>query len=219
MSLAVEATHVSLLETSVTGVDLTRTDGTAAQPDWRSRFDARYTIGALRFAYSLNYLPSVRSTNTTTIETTLYPILDANYRHNVSAQYDLTEQLTLRAGVENLDRRDALVPEHGVWRYPRPSVLHGRSREVLSMNRSEIVRAVAVLLAFVASAPLASHGAEAEARRFASNHQGVFGGQKLKYSAVVEENFVTDAAGKRTASIFTTSYHPHRRCRKARSDR
>jgi outer membrane receptor protein involved in Fe transport len=102
MSLAVEATHVSLLETSVTGVDLTRTDGTAAQPDWRSRFDARYTIGAFRFAYSLNYLPSVRSTNTSTIETTLYPILDANYRHNVSAQYDLTEQLTLRAGVENL---------------------------------------------------------------------------------------------------------------------
>lgn len=74
------------------------------------------------------------------------------------------------------------------------------------MKRSRNVRAVAVLLALVASAPLASHGAEADARRFASNHQGVFGGQKLKYSAVVEENFVTDAAGKRTASIFTTSY-------------
>ena len=102
LSLAVEATHVSLLETSVTGVDLTRTDGTAEQPDWRSRFDARYAFGPFRFAYSLNYLPSVRSTNTSTVETTLYPILAANYRHNISAQYDLTEALTLRAGVENL---------------------------------------------------------------------------------------------------------------------
>ncbi|HEY0684856.1 MAG TPA: TonB-dependent receptor [Steroidobacter sp.] len=102
LSLAIEATHVSLLETSVTGVDLTRTDGTAAQPDWRSRFDVRYTVGPVRLAYSLNYLPSVRSTNTSTVETTLYPVLDDNYRHNVSAQYDLTEALTLRAGVENL---------------------------------------------------------------------------------------------------------------------
>lgn len=68
------------------------------------------------------------------------------------------------------------------------------------------LRAIVVLLAFAASAPFSSHGADAEARRFASNHQGTFGGQKLRYSAVVEENFITDAAGKRTASIFTTSY-------------
>ncbi len=63
-----------------------------------------------------------------------------------------------------------------------------------------------VILAVAAGAPLASHAAEAEARRFASNHEGIFGGQKLRYSAIVEENFITDAAGKRTASIFTTSY-------------
>ena len=66
--------------------------------------------------------------------------------------------------------------------------------------------ATAVLLAVAAGAPLTSHGAEAEARRFASNHQDVFGGQKLRYSAVVAESFITDAAGKRTASVFTTSY-------------
>ena len=74
------------------------------------------------------------------------------------------------------------------------------------MNRTGMARAVAVLLAFFAGAPLASHGAEVEARRFASNHQGVVGGQKLRYSAVVEENFITDSASKRTASVFTTSY-------------
>ncbi|WP_129782030.1 S10 family peptidase [Peristeroidobacter soli] len=74
------------------------------------------------------------------------------------------------------------------------------------MKPLTLARKVAVLLAFVASAPLASHGADADGRRFASNHQGVFGGQKLRYSAIVEERFITDAAGKRTASIFTTSY-------------
>lgn len=74
------------------------------------------------------------------------------------------------------------------------------------MSKARITRAVAVLLAVVASAPLAGQGAEAEARRFASDHQGVFGGQKLRYSAIVAENFITDAAGKRTASVFTTSY-------------
>src|SRR5580658_646300 len=43
-------------------------------------------------------------------------------------------------------------------------------------------------------------------RRFETTHQGVFGRQELHYKAVVAENFVTDQAGKRTASIFTTSY-------------
>ncbi len=44
------------------------------------------------------------------------------------------------------------------------------------------------------------------ARRFETTHQGVFGGQQVRYKAVVAENFATDQAGKRTASIFTTSY-------------
>lgn len=43
-------------------------------------------------------------------------------------------------------------------------------------------------------------------RRFETNHQGTFGGQQLRYKAVVAENFITDSSGKRTASIFTTSY-------------
>ncbi|MGB9071475.1 MAG: hypothetical protein WCC22_02310 [Terriglobales bacterium] len=43
-------------------------------------------------------------------------------------------------------------------------------------------------------------------RRFETNHQGTFGGQQLRYKAVVAEDFITDSSGKRTASIFTTSY-------------
>ncbi|MBM0105259.1 TonB-dependent receptor [Steroidobacter sp. S1-65] len=99
--LGVEATHTSELETSVTGLDRTRTDGTTAQPDWRGRFDARYGFGSWRLAYTLNYLPSVLTAYTATIETTDVPTVDANYRHSVSAQFDVTDQVTVRAGVEN----------------------------------------------------------------------------------------------------------------------
>ena len=99
--LGLEATHTSRLEQSVTGVDLTRTDGTITQPDWRGRFDARYGIGALRLAYTLNYLPSALTQFTATVESTDVPEVDANYRHSISAQYDVTEQVTVRGGVEN----------------------------------------------------------------------------------------------------------------------
>lgn len=100
--LGVEATHTSLLEQSVTGSDLTRLDGTTNQPDWRGRFDARYGFGSWRLGYTLNYLPSVLNNfSTATIETTDVPTVDANYRHSISAQFDVTESLSVRAGVEN----------------------------------------------------------------------------------------------------------------------
>ncbi|WP_044560004.1 S10 family peptidase [Azospirillum sp. B4] len=43
-------------------------------------------------------------------------------------------------------------------------------------------------------------------RVFTTEHSGTFNGQKLRYRATVAENFLTNAAGKRTASVFTTSY-------------
>lgn len=46
----------------------------------------------------------------------------------------------------------------------------------------------------------------APARRFESNHEGVFGGHKIHYRALVAEYFIKDAAGKRIASLIATSY-------------
>lgn len=43
-------------------------------------------------------------------------------------------------------------------------------------------------------------------RRFVSRHQGSFGGQRIQYVATVEESFLHDEAGRRTASLFSTSY-------------
>ncbi|WP_419814297.1 TonB-dependent receptor domain-containing protein [Glacieibacterium sp.] len=100
LEVNVEATHNSLLETSVTGFDLTRSDGTTAMPSWRGRLDLRFSRGPLRLFYSLYYLPSARSSYYATIETTIVPVLKANYQHTVSVQYDVGK-LTLRAGVNN----------------------------------------------------------------------------------------------------------------------
>jgi iron complex outermembrane recepter protein len=110
LDLTLEGTHVSKLETSVTGVDRTRTEGTAAQPDWRARFDARYTRGPLRLGYTLSYLPEVLAAQGATIENNPNPVIDANYRHSVSAQYDITDYLTVRAGVENLTDEEPSYP-------------------------------------------------------------------------------------------------------------
>lgn len=46
----------------------------------------------------------------------------------------------------------------------------------------------------------------AQPRSFTTSHSGTFGGTRLRYKAVVQEHFILDAAGTRTASIFTTSY-------------
>ena len=101
LEVAAEATHTTRLLTSVTGFDRTRTDGTVATPDWRTRFDLRYSRGPLRLFYSLYYLPSVKSTFTDTIETSQFPIVKENYTHTVSGSYQLGAY-TFRAGVNNL---------------------------------------------------------------------------------------------------------------------
>jgi carboxypeptidase C (cathepsin A) len=71
--------------------------------------------------------------------------------------------------------------------------------------------AAALGVAMLAAMPAAVWGAPAEAgpakpRTFESVHEGMFGGHKVRYKAVVAEYFIKDAAGKRTASLIATSY-------------
>jgi iron complex outermembrane receptor protein len=110
LELNLEGTHVSRLETSVTGVDLSRREGTTSQPDWRARFDARYSRGPLRVAYTVSYLPQVLAVEGATIENNPNPTIDSNWTHNISAQYDVTSLLTLRAGIENLTDEEPSYP-------------------------------------------------------------------------------------------------------------
>jgi outer membrane receptor protein involved in Fe transport len=105
----VEALHNRFFETSVTGFDRTRSDGTVNAPDWRVRFDLSYSRGPFKAFYSIYYLPSAKSSFTATIETTPFPVIASNTTHTVSVQYDL-RHLTLRAGVDNLFDKAVSIP-------------------------------------------------------------------------------------------------------------
>jgi iron complex outermembrane receptor protein len=110
MFVRVEATHVTSLETSVTGVDLSQIEGTTAQPDWRVRFDARYSRGPVHATYSASYLPSALAAEGATIENSAQPVIGSNLRHSISGQYDITDWLSVRAGVENFTNERPSYP-------------------------------------------------------------------------------------------------------------
>jgi hypothetical protein len=109
LDIGIEATHTSLLETSVTGYDLTRTDDTEVQPDWVGRLDVRYAIGPFRLSYQLSYLPGELRTADTTIENNPNPYLAANYIHNISMAFDLG-RYNLRFGVNNFTDQGPSYP-------------------------------------------------------------------------------------------------------------
>jgi outer membrane receptor protein involved in Fe transport len=112
LNLGVEATHNRLLETSVTGFTITHSEGTTSTPDWRTRFDARWSRGPLRVFYSIYFLPEAKSSYLDTIETTQYPIIADNMTHTLSAQYDFG-RFTVRAGVNNLTDKMPSFPTRG----------------------------------------------------------------------------------------------------------
>lgn len=109
LELALEATHNTLLTTSVTGATFTRTDNTVRMPTWRGRFDARYSKGPFRFTYQLVYLDKTRAAADATIENNPHPIIASNTVHNISTQFDIG-QLTLRAGINNLFDKEPSYP-------------------------------------------------------------------------------------------------------------
>lgn len=110
LDLNFEATHVELREDNPTGFQATESQDTTSTPDWRVRFDARYSVGPLRLGYSMNYLPEVKSGANATVENSAVPVIAENIRHGLSAQYELNETVTLRAGVENLTDEEPSYP-------------------------------------------------------------------------------------------------------------
>jgi iron complex outermembrane receptor protein len=109
LELAVDATHTTRYEQSVTGFDVNRYDGTTRQPDWVVDFDATYSRGPLRLYYSMHYLPEAKINSFDTIESTPTPEIKENYRHNISAQYNFGKY-TVRGGVINLTDEQPSFP-------------------------------------------------------------------------------------------------------------
>lgn len=102
LSFSVQMTQTEKLETSVTGFDRSRTDNTVADPDWVGRFDAAYARDNLRVTYQLYYLGSVKASEFASIENSLNPVISSNTTHSISGQYTFGENVTVRAGVNNL---------------------------------------------------------------------------------------------------------------------
>jgi outer membrane receptor protein involved in Fe transport len=107
LTFATEATHTTLLTTSVTGDTFARSDDSVPRsdgtgvPTWTGRFDVRYSRGPLRASYQLVYSDDVKYLPNATIESVPFPRIDSFVLHNISAQYDFGELLTVRAGINN----------------------------------------------------------------------------------------------------------------------
>jgi iron complex outermembrane recepter protein len=100
-NLSLEATHNDVNDQTVAGT-VTRYAGTALDPQWVSRFDASYGIGSLTLTYSLFYLPRTVLEPGATPQNSATPYLAANAQHSLSALYDLSKNITVRAGITNL---------------------------------------------------------------------------------------------------------------------
>src|SRR3546814_17160187 len=100
LELNAEATHTSLLTTSVTGSSFTRTDNTVDQPDWSGRFTATYINGGFRASYQLAYLDSLLWQPDAPIESTPVPVLKRTIPHNLPTQHDMGHSLN-GAGANN----------------------------------------------------------------------------------------------------------------------
>ncbi|HEX7784443.1 MAG TPA: TonB-dependent receptor [Sphingobium sp.] len=110
VAISIDATHTSLLKTSVTGATFTRSDDTALQPEWRGNFNVAYSNGPVRLTYQLNYLSSARAAPNATIETTPNPFLKSNMTHDISAQIE-SSRVTFRVGVSNLTDKAPSYPD------------------------------------------------------------------------------------------------------------
>jgi iron complex outermembrane recepter protein len=84
--------------------------GTANDPHWVARFDANYSIAALRLTYSLFYLPQTLAAPGDNAQNTQFLYLGSNAQHSISALYDVTHYLTVRAGIINLTNEAPSFP-------------------------------------------------------------------------------------------------------------
>ncbi len=115
LGLTLDVTHNARYETSVTGTAFVREDNTVTQPDWVSRFTARWAVGPLTLSYQAFYLSSVKAGPDATIENNPHPHISDNLTHSLSAQWDISDMLSLRAGVINFTDQEPSYPtlSHG----------------------------------------------------------------------------------------------------------
>ena len=110
LRLTANATHNTLLTTSVTGTTFIRTDDTYRSPEWVCRFNAVWDKGPVRVSYQLDYLGRTRAAYDATVETNPNPMLKSNIVHSISAQVE-AGNMTFRAGIDNLTDKAPSYPQ------------------------------------------------------------------------------------------------------------
>ncbi|KHK90301.1 TonB-dependent receptor domain-containing protein [Novosphingobium malaysiense] len=108
--LGINATHNTLLTTSVTGETFERTDNTYLKPTWEGRLNLDWTKGNVRVSYQAYYLDKTRANYYATIENNPNPTLSSNLTHSISAQVDVGG-FTLRGGVDNFTDEGPSYPQ------------------------------------------------------------------------------------------------------------
>lgn len=101
IDLRIDATHTSLLDTSVTGFDLTTTSGTIGQPNWVAHAMLSYNLGAWRVSYDAYYRGRALYVENATYLTTPTPFIASNTVQGLSGEYSF-DHFTIRAGLENI---------------------------------------------------------------------------------------------------------------------
>ena len=109
VDLNLELTHNDTNTLSVAETE-TQYAGTAMDPHWVARFDAGYAFGALKLTYSLFYLPRTVAAPGDTAQNTQYLYLASNAEHSISALYDVSRYLTVRAGIINFTNEEPSFP-------------------------------------------------------------------------------------------------------------
>jgi outer membrane receptor for ferrienterochelin and colicin len=110
LGFTLDATHNARLETSVTGTTFVRSDNTVAQPDWVSRFNARWGIGPVMLSYQLYYLSDVLAGPDATIENNPNPDISSNVTQSISVNWNITDMFSVRGGVNNFTDEEPSYP-------------------------------------------------------------------------------------------------------------
>jgi iron complex outermembrane recepter protein len=98
LNLAVTHNETNTLDVAET---VTAYAGTAVDPHWVGRFDASYGLGPLHVTYSLYALSRALALAGDNAQNTQFLYYASNLQHSISALYDVTSYLTVRAGITN----------------------------------------------------------------------------------------------------------------------
>jgi iron complex outermembrane recepter protein len=112
LNFGIQATHNTHMSTTV-GQTTTRYDGTPDLPNWQGKLDLRYSRGPIKLNYTMYYLSRVKLSSTATEDNSPSGLayVASNLRQDISGEYHVLENVSVRAGVNNFTNREPSFPE------------------------------------------------------------------------------------------------------------